>query len=339
MKKIETLDGLRGLSIILVILGHCYQSISFGEFKEFLDTYYKLHNVGVSLFFTLSGYLITKILIIEEEKKSKISISTFFKKRFYRIFPAYYFYIIALFITNLIIGLGIEPKSFYGAIFYAGWYYPLENNLHYFGHHWSLATEEHFYILFPFLFAIFKKRRTQLITTLIIAAPVIRVLNYLFLPSYKAKMGFLTHTRYDMILYGCLVAMIESKEIFKKFLDNINKQWIIFILGTFIFFLNPLLKVELGARYKYIIAYSLDGVAISLYILLMAKNNSSKLYKSKFLSIIGLYSYSLYLWQQPFTHKFSFPLNIVLTIATALFSYHLIEKPFLKLKNKLSVNA
>jgi peptidoglycan/LPS O-acetylase OafA/YrhL len=339
LKKIETLDGLRGLSIILVILGHCYQSFTFGALESFLNSYYKLHNVGVSLFFTLSGYLITKILLIEEQRKGEISLSTFFKKRFYRIFPAYYFYILALFITNLFVTLDIDPVSFYSAIFYAGWYFPLENNLHYFGHHWSLATEEHFYIVFPLLFAFFRKRRVELITFLILIAPIVRILNYLFLPTYKAKMGFLTHTRYDMILFGCLAAMVESKGFIKSFLEKINTKSILTLLPVFIFLINPALKVTLGAKYKYIIAYSLDGIAISLYILLMVKNNDSGFYRSKILSVIGLYSYSLYLWQQPFMHKFGFPLNILLTVLAALFSYHIIEKPFLKLKNRLSIKS
>lgn len=335
MQKIKSLDGLRGLSIILVILGHTYHSFTAGEAEQLFKKFYFYHNTGVSIFFVLSGYLISKILLIEENKSGTISLKNFYLKRFFRIFPAYYFYILVFFVVSATGIFAIENKSFIGAILYTGWYYPQENLLQVFGHFWSLSVEEHFYLIYPFLFFIVKKQRIPLLTALTLAAPLIRVLNYFLLPAYKAKMGYLTHTRYDMLLFGCLMALNQDKTWWKNLVEKFRRRYFEWIPPLVIFVINPLLKIYLGARYKFLVGYTVDGFFICLYIsLVMLKERT--FYENGLLCRIGIYSYSLYLWQQPFTHYFPLPWNLLATAAAALISYYLIEKPFLRLKARLT---
>lgn len=334
MKRFKSLDGIRGLSILLVVFGHSYNSFISGGLASFLDKYYIHHSVGVSLFFVLSGYLITKLLIIEENEKGRVCLKKFYYKRLIRIFPAYYFYILCIFLFNYLYQYGISDESFIGALLYSGWYYPVDNDLEFFGHFWSLSIEEHFYFIFPILFIMVKKHRVNLIFALILMAPVIRVLNYYFLPLYKAKMGYLTHTRYDMILWGCLLASIESKRFINIIQNYFSSKYKYFIPFVALFLINPYLKVLLGAKYKYLVAYTLDGAFISLIILLIMNNKIqyNKIFENVILVKIGIYSYSIYIWQQVFTFKVGAPWNILFVVIVSVASFHLVEKNFMKLR-------
>ena len=141
-----SLNGLRGLAIILVVCDHLHGT----------GRYYTLFfngSLGVNIFFVLSGFLITAICLKEIDRTGKLSLKSFYTRRFLRIFPVAYLYLFVVFILNYFFKLEIPGFQFFGAMFYV-------MDLNYFRehqytwaveHYWSLAVEEQFYIIFPFI--------------------------------------------------------------------------------------------------------------------------------------------------------------------------------------------
>src|SRR5437868_1936649 len=159
MERIRSLDGLRAISILMVIFGHAGQTIPY-HIDHFLA--YKLitdATLGVRIFFVISGFLITKLLLIEKEKTGDISIRNFYARRVIRIFPVFYLYILVL----LLLKWFFKPNVFedYNLILFAGLYlwnykhlfyqspFPNDPAFHIVGHFWSLSMEEQFYLLWP----------------------------------------------------------------------------------------------------------------------------------------------------------------------------------------------
>jgi peptidoglycan/LPS O-acetylase OafA/YrhL len=194
LEYIPGLDGIRALAAFLVISTHWPNnmlSLKFGW-------------IGVNIFFVLSGFLITRILLNEKQKALKVYLSNFYYKRALRIFPLYYAYLIVAFlliilITNYKPGLlnYSEWKAAYNSVihdypYYLSYTYNLKINLRYFfnwsdssnkyfGHLWSLSLEEQFYLIFPFIVYFTSNKALKVITVLILViCPLLRLWAVLF---------------------------------------------------------------------------------------------------------------------------------------------------------------
>jgi peptidoglycan/LPS O-acetylase OafA/YrhL len=155
---IKKIDFLRALSILIVLLSHWIHDCNVKELS-FLDN---KGVYGVNLFFVISGFLITRNLIFAFKINSfKKSLIDFFKKRLLRLLPAYYLLLFTLFILQYVLGFWVVNNytdylwfifyipNFY--IYFYGWNYPSLNQA------WSLAVEEQFYLIWPFIVYFFKK--------------------------------------------------------------------------------------------------------------------------------------------------------------------------------------
>ena len=162
------LDGLRGFSILLVLFSHNFSFITFS----------KLFDTGVDLFFVLSGFLITDILL--KTKKNKKFLQTFYIRRILRIFPIYYLSLVAFLVLAPHFAQLKEQYSYYQNNQIFLWFY-LQNWLpiihpppfyhtQIFGHFWSLSIEEHFYIVWPFLILAYKKSKALINICLLITS-------------------------------------------------------------------------------------------------------------------------------------------------------------------------
>jgi peptidoglycan/LPS O-acetylase OafA/YrhL len=148
--RLRELDGLRAISVLLVIVGHCIihtVSLSSGDI-------YKLGegagSIGVFIFFVISGYIITKLFIKENKLTGDISISSFYLRRVFRILPAFYFFLVVVFLLTLsgtihtpFVEILLAGAFFTNLLPHVSWYLV---------HTWSLATEEQYYIFFPICF-------------------------------------------------------------------------------------------------------------------------------------------------------------------------------------------
>ncbi|MFT3774631.1 MAG: acyltransferase [Minicystis sp.] len=329
--RIRSLDGLRAISVTMVIIAHLagHQGI-FARFD--------LGNLGVRVFFVLSGFLITTLLLREHVKTGRVSLSSFYLRRTLRIFPPFYALILAVAAAR-VLGLVALPWS---DVAHAATYtmnYNTADRAWILGHTWSLAVEEQFYLLWPAALLIAGFRRGLPIAAFaILAAPLVRVITYLSFPAARAGIGETFPTAVDAIAAGCALALARDRlwqsPSYRRF------------LGSPLFLAVPLVTIAAHAQGRHPLFYFLIGASlVNLTIALcvdrvvrFSDDALGRFLNRRPLELVGAASYSIYLWQQPFldatAHAWwsASPQNLILLALCALASYHLIEQPILRLR-------
>lgn len=347
--RYPSLNGLRGLSIILVIINHLciYYHIFDG-----LNRYYWLKpltlflqdgQLAVNIFFVISGFLITSLMLREEQLTQTVSLKKYYIRRTLRIFPAYYFLLFVYFILDHYGFIQISEAAFVTAVTYTKYF---NWQLDWFtSHAWSLSIEEHFYLVWPLMFIRGNKIRKQLALLLVFVGPIAR--TYVHYHSIPWITEFSILIRIDSIALGCVFALFRN-EIIEKVHNHWNLLFYSAALSLFFLRYLPILTTELNVNYILIPLGGTCGIIanILIAIIMMYSVFGPKMLWFKFLNLkllnyIGILSYSIYLWQQIFINWLGywpmiFPLNLVCIFAMAMFSYYVIEKPFLKLKAKLT---
>jgi peptidoglycan/LPS O-acetylase OafA/YrhL len=348
--RIDYLDGFRGIAILLVIIGHGSRLIS--ETNEWKNLFLFVGNehLGVEIFFVLSGFLITKLLINENEKYGFIKIKKFFLKRIIRIFPVFYLYIGIVFILSCLGFLVIKKSTFIIACIYLFNYrsfFPISINVDewYLAHLWSLSVEEQFYLIWPSLILIFTmKRMVKVAVVLLLLFPFFRLANYILLPDARGLMVYMMHTAGDCIIYGCLGALLLSYYPVRveRFLNVIDRYKVYIIISVYLFFISPILHHAWLPTKSGFITPTLNPLCIIVLMLwLLQTQKCWSFFNNSYLMQLGVYSYSIYIWQQLFltplntTFTGIFPINYVATGIAAWLSYNFVEKQFLKLKSKI----
>jgi peptidoglycan/LPS O-acetylase OafA/YrhL len=346
-KKYPSLNGLRALSILFVLCEHFGFHLKnsgylfYPRWLEPLASFIQDGQLGVTVFFVISGFLITSLLLQEEQANGKISLKNFYTRRTLRIFPAYYFLLLTYFIFQWLGYIKISHNSWLTALTYTKYF-----NTHadwYIGHAWSLSIEEQFYLFWPMIFLLGNRARKIAAIVLILTVPLIRL--YLYFYPIDWAMRYAIFVRIDSIAIGCLFAFYK-----KEIIEILTPYWkVLFYFSVITLFILRYLPdfaskiyfqfifIPLGTTFGSI-ANILIAI-ILMYSVFYTKGNWFKFLNLKVLNYIGILSYSIYLWQQIFTYISSFwinqfPQNILLLILASLFSYYIIEKPFLKLKSK-----
>ncbi len=348
--KYPSINGLRAISIVFVLMNHLWlDNIQFKELVEIiwikpLAQILIDGQLGVNVFFVISGFLITSLMLKEEKIANTISLKKFYLRRILRIFPAYYSLLLIYFFLQILGYLEISKESWLTALTLTKYF---NLNLDWITNHaWSLSIEEHFYILWPLVFINGKILRKRIAFFLILFVPVLRGYLYFYPIEW---MGELTiFQRIDGIAIGCLFAL-NKDEILKK----INGYWnTIFYLSLITLLLLPyfpaianklhlaFLFIPLGLTHGTIA--NIVVALIMMYSVFGPKGIWYKMLNLKWINYIGILSYSIYLWQQIFVLRTKywathFPQNIFIIFLVAMLSYHFIEKPFLKLKTKFAV--
>lgn len=227
---IKSLDGLRGLAVILVFLFH------FGRLS-FISLGFEAGWIGVQLFFVLSGYLITRILLEQKEVGLSTYLKKFYWRRGLRIFPLYFGYLVIL--TALFLFIAI-PENFSSiAIYLFSYTYnfsvlsigPQVNRL--FTHLWSLCVEEQFYIVWPFIIYFLSVRQTKiLIVSLLFFSPTVRFILFEFLvnngkdnETIGTSIYWFPLSHFDAFAIGGGVNFVKE-----RLLGLRAAKWIIFLL-------------------------------------------------------------------------------------------------------------
>ncbi len=341
MSRIRYLDGIRALSIILVILGHIRQTLPGPQWMYSLNPLFQAH-LGVSAFFVLSGYLISSLLMREEFQSGKVSLKNFYLRRTLRIFPAFYFYVFAIAMATAAGTVVADAKHFLIALTYTTNYSFVDGTPWELGHLWSLAVEEQFYLIWPGLFVVLsKKHRLFFAVGVIGLLPLVRTASYFFFPAIRDHITIMFHTRADMMMFGCATALIVDWPSFKKVFHTMCRFGLIWAVIVFLTVISPALNSTLKGAYLLPLGYTLEGLSISALLVWLSLHGESrwtKLLGNRLLAHLGVLSYSLYLWQQPFAHL-AFPLNLLLIACAANVSYWVIERPMLRIKERFSARA
>lgn len=334
-----SLDGLRALSITLVLFAHL--SNPFKVSTAIRNSIVHLGVLGVQVFFVISGFLITTLLLKEKVLKADISLKDFYFRRLLRIMPVAFLYLLCIAVLNAFFHLNIPLRCFVGATFFVA-------NLAYFqgswytAHYWSLSIEEQYYLVFPLLLKRFTRKIHLFLVFAILIIIGLRTWAYSFTFPDSALMrtiGFLIYQS-DGVLIGSLMAVLCFKrKLPLKFLER-NGVYISIVLPICIWLFH-----------SGIIGYdsvnpAISCVLIALFILCCMICRHSLLYNllnHKYIMWLGRLSFSIYIWQQLFTStdgKFGpftkLPLNVLLLAVTSYCSYFLFEKRFLLLKEKFS---
>jgi peptidoglycan/LPS O-acetylase OafA/YrhL len=340
--RIPSLDGLRAISISLVVLGHLLYAPEFISIRPvFVKWFAPLGDLGVKIFFVISGFLITGLLLRELDVEKRIYLTRFYFRRTLRIFPPYYFFILVVITLQMIGWVTLVPGDILHALTYTVNYH--SERSWYIGHSWSLSVEEQFYLLWPTVLLLIGRRRGLWIAFSVVAlCPLIRLsIWYLFPFLLRDEIGYRFETVADSIAAGCLLA--GTHEWFKR------KYLYHKILGSRFFILVPIAVyyaslLPRGSRLNLLCWMTVQNIGIAACIAWCITNYSSKIGKvlnSKPVVFVGVMSYSIYLWQQPFLNAESsavvcrFPLNLILIGAASLASYYCIERPVLRIRERL----
>lgn len=329
-RTVPSLDGLRAISVMLVILAHIAGTRNFPIPQI---SYLHIGTLGVRVFFVISGYLITGILLSDLRKTGDIDLKRFYFRRTMRLFPAAWVFITT---AGILGSLGLLTLSHYDLLFaytYTSNYYQRISSA--IGHLWSLATEEQFYLLWPLtlkLLGIGRSRR--FLIGLLIAAPIFRMLSMALAPALE----FLKWS--DSLGTGCLLALTHKELAANpRYQRLLSSTWM-----TVMPFITLAANHIPSTKLTWLFGETIQNVTIAILIHWSIRNSKSAV--GRFLNLpimasLGVLSYSLYLWQQLFSVfgvrsvLSSFPVNVLMMLATALASYVLIEKPFLRLREKM----
>ena len=252
--RIPSLDGLRTISIALVIASHL--AFSFGHFNLF-----NAGDLGVRIFFVISGFLITGLLASEHDRSDGINLMRFYFRRTLRIFPPYYFLLFVLLIFSVLGKIHLTLTQFVPVLSYVSDYiFPDDWNI---DHAWSLAVEEQFYLIFPGILVLFGMRRIKwVLAGTILVCPILRLIDHdLF---YAAQPIWLTkgfHANVDTLAVGCLLALIRPALHANRFYSRLISSRLMFLVPVLVFAINAdidYVGLNLG------LLFSINNVLIAL---------------------------------------------------------------------------
>lgn len=347
-RRVPSLDGLRAVSILLVVIGHGRHTVHFDSgFTSNLLNLFGNASLGVSIFYVISGFLITELLLGEVERYGTISLKRFYVRRAFRILPAYYFFLLVMGILAFAGILNLSWRSILSAAFFTT-NYGLDGSW-WLGHSWSLCVEEQFYLLWPLTLVLLGPRRCfWLALGVIVFSPVVRVASYFLFPAWRGNIGMMFHTRADQLMLGCIAALSFGSTRFQSFMDKLFRYRIHWVSTLFIFCISPLLGGRFHGGYTLSAGYSLEGLGITIVMLWAVRNSESlpgKILNSRPAICLGVLSYSLYLWQQPFLTPINttvsgiFPWNVLCAFMLATFSYVAVERTFLRWREMIGLRG
>lgn len=334
--RLPSLDGLRAISIVLVLLGHLSGTRGFVRLNLGVGDYAHL---GVVVFFVISGFLITRLMLSEYAAKGRISLRLFYARRALRLFPASYAYIACVCLLWWGGVVHLQAKDIWHAVTYTVNYLP--GRSWQIGHLWSLSVEEQFYLIWPCTFVLLGLRRAGWVAAgAILLGPVARSCAWLFLRGTPYGDLEIFPMVADSLAMGCLLAKIGGWLQGKNWYLQLFRPVYSFGLVALILLINRYMG------YTVVAVFGSSVINLSLAVLIHRSVYRSsdwigQLFNWRPIAFVGVLSYSLYLWQQLFLDRNStawvnaFPQNLVFAVAAALASYFLLEKPLLKLRHRL----
>jgi peptidoglycan/LPS O-acetylase OafA/YrhL len=329
MERINYLDGWRGLAIILVLQSH------FLAYELFSNT----GRLGVDLFFSLSGLLMANILFLK-----KTNLKIFYFRRFSRIYPVFFIFVTVIFLYSFLIKQEFNFSEYFFTLVFLRTYLPTEPNIWSLslplGHLWSLNVEEHAYIIMSLITLLFmtKKRSGFMLIALGIVSILIQ-LFYVISIKFLGTPYFLYEPRTEVVL--STIFLSAGYHILKEQFNIASPPWLVII--TFVLSICCYLSFSIKGSQWLIAPFTLAFTVNHL-------NDTYKTIKNmlsrKWLRNIGLWSFSIYLWQHPFFYYFSkfgniFPysnlLGLMLSIIVGYYSFKYIENPSRNMLNQWSV--
>jgi peptidoglycan/LPS O-acetylase OafA/YrhL len=308
--------------------------------------------LGVEMFLVLSGFLITLLLFREADRTGRISLKNFYIRRSLRILPAYGIFLLTIFLFQWLGYVHVAARSWLASLTYTSSIIPVNDwDL---GHTWSLSIEEHFYLLWPLCLVLLGKRRAFVACVGWIAAgPLLRVLfdHWLLGPLGGVSVALFTFGQMDCIAVGCALAILATSARFRRLLWMRPMGFTSAFLAAAALLVLSRMVIDRGEHvkwatyYQFFLSPTVHALLLAVLIWCAVNNAGSMVYRLlswRPLQVVGVLSYSLYLWQQPLVAPgrdgwaFTFPVNVCLLFLVAGLSYLVVESPFLRLRRRFS---
>lgn len=347
VSHLKVLDGVRALAALMVMVFHFFQYIKIdNSFYDAVRLISAFGRTGVTLFFVLSGFLITRILLVTKRQEGYFK--WFYLRRAVRIFPLYYFFLLVFyFVIPWIMDQPFTPANqqwphyLYLQNFADTFHWPSYGP----GHFWSLAVEENFYFVWPLLvYMMNEKALGRFVSVLVAISLAIRLALI-----YRGLGGqFFIVSSFDALAMGALLALKESRSGISK---NAGKGYLVMLVLLAV--PTILLWFVLGKHNAKAVHVFDFPIVTALYLsfvgLLVSQQKNQVInlvFCSKPLLYLGKISYGLYVYHTlcfdlyfQYFHFSDTVINILVTFTAAIImaslSYYLLELPFLKLKNKM----
>jgi peptidoglycan/LPS O-acetylase OafA/YrhL len=338
--EVPSLNGLRAVAVGIVLLAHFGDPYAPASVARLMSP---LGWVGVDLFFVVSGFIITTLLLRERDRAGRVSLRAFYARRALRLLPAYYAYL-------LVVALGwpggLTGRDWLGVLTYTQNFTPGLGSWPV-SHFWSLSLEEHFYLVWPAAIVLLGPRGAAGLAVLVVVlSPPLRAFALNVLPADRTghPAAFLTWCRADTIAAGCLLAFAARSAAGRRFLARLDRRpavpaalAVAVVVGTWI-----ALSVLPTAALPFYFTAQAAGLTVLVW-LAVARSNSlaGRVLNARPVVWVGLLSYSLYVWQQPFADPAGrawwqgVPVGLGLAVTCAVLSRYLVERPFLRAKDRL----
>ena len=372
------LDSLRFFAALAVVLAHGYFGYKgwlgkpsfltnnffpdkFTLFGKHIDEFLSNGGYGVEVFFLISGFLITYLLLIEQDRHGKIHLVNFYIRRSLRIWPLYFLIIVLTpFIIMLYNGIKVSwsdvatPPNYLYYIFFLGnfdvintgvWHFP-------FAHFWSICVEEHFYIVWPLIIYLIPKKYFYHSCLLLILIAIGSRIYFFSFANENAELQIYLNTlcKIDSLIIGAIFAKIH----FTKPIQFKSNRLVLFVLvAIFLWSLSleswkhtETLFSVVFKKYIYLLL-----VVFIMGLVLFGKSNKMKPHKKGIFSYLGKISYGIYIYHnifvgfaiQVFLLRYHlnfwiyFLLYIMGTILLSIISWEFFEKPILKFKKRFEI--
>jgi len=345
---VPELDGLRGVAILAVMLFHAGVPFLEGGF------------IGVDIFFVLSGFLITSLLIQEFDCMECINLQYFYMRRVLRLGPSLIFFLVVFCLLSLVAlnkekAIGNFIDALISLVYLSNWARAFM--LHppdFLGHTWSLSIEEQFYILWPIILLTLlriTKNRWYIVFTAALVALFSWLLRIYFamsdVPTERLYNGL--DTRADALMVGCTLGVLISSGLISEDVKGYLSKWLVAIAP---FSMICLLAFSILSKWQdprmYYLGFfviELLTVALVLDILVSKRSIIGKVFAMRWLIWVGSISYGLYLWHYPiyrtmlalgFNRLAVILVGTFVTFVVAACSYYFLERPILKFRKSFT---
>lgn len=346
------LDGVRGLAVLMVVLGHT--QISFlppAQAQAILDVigpgFY-----GVDIFFVLSGFLITSLLLNERSARERVWLGGFYARRALRLLPALYLMLAVFWAYTAVTGAPLAPvqRMSIASIFYGNNWFQVFHPLSVapsLGHIWSLSVEEQFYLVWPalLLLLIRPRRGRLLIPAICVLIAIVMARRALLWSAHGVAIWMQlferTDTRVDSLLIGALAAVLWTRGMIPRRGIGVCAYASIAVMAVIVG------RYSLLNRFLYVGGFALFAAATALVIVATVEGAwvLNRFFESRPLRLLGRVSYGLYLWHQPvyfavvrYTTGWAplarFALALGITASCVAASWNFVERPVQRLRHR-----
>ena len=342
-REIPALNGIRAIAVFLVILYHFGFNWSPG-------------GRGVTIFFVLSGFLITWLLLGELGRTGAVSLRGFYRRRILRIFPAFYAFWFGLVALQLMRGRAVDWPHAWSAFFYVSNYFQALalGSVSGFSHTWSLAVEEQFYLLWPLVFlwcGADLRRMTRVLMGLIVATALYRFVLVYGLDVNERYLYQAFDTRGDNLLVGCLLAVLLKRRALSSFWRISTAHPAAPLVTVALVAASVMYGEQYVPRYRDVVGFAIEPILFAVAMVQLVALSATPWWAwldAAPLRYLGIISYPLYLYQNVTLYpvrrllvrapvEIQLVAAIAVTIAIASCSYFVVERPFLRLKARARV--